>query len=144
MNLASLITSRRARFSTSAAATLFAVFAFPAYAQQPAPAPSASSVVVPPMKCEKPADTPLLDPSSTHIKRFQKQVDDYKTCVNEYSRAMGAKSNEYNDQARAYSAAANGAIDDYNTYVTALNARAKGGESGEIKQGPSSGGKSKY
>ncbi len=126
-----------AALSTCAAA-LLTLFALSAHAQQPAPA--ASTVVVPPMQCEKPADTPLLDPSSTHIKRFQKQVDDYKLCVNEYSRVMGAKSNEYADQARAYAAAANSAIDDYNTYVTALNARAKG-ETGDIKQGPSSGSK---
>ena len=134
--------------SAIGAVGLLALFALPAYAQSTAApaapvAPAAPAVVISPMKCEKPADTPLLDPSSTHIKRFQKQVDDYKVCVNEYSRAMGAKSNEYADQARAYAAAANGAIDDYNTYVNALNARSKG-ESGEVKQGPPSGSKQKY
>ncbi|MGI9025094.1 MAG: hypothetical protein ACR2GP_05860 [Burkholderiaceae bacterium] len=133
---------------STCAAALLALFALSAHAQQstPAPAhaaPAATTVAVPPIQCEKPADTPLLDPSSAHLKRFQKQVDDYKVCVNEYSRSMGAKSNEYADQARAYAAAANGAIDDYNTYVTALNARAKG-ESGDVKQGPSSGSKPKY
>ena len=148
MNLESLFISRGARSSARATATaslafFAAVFALPAGAQQAAPAP-ASAVVVPPMSCDKPADTPLLNPSSSHIQRLQKQIETYKLCVNEYSRSMGAKSNEAADQARAYAAAANGAIDDYNTYVTALNERAKGGESSELKQGPSTGGKSKY
>ncbi len=130
----------------ASAAALLALFALPLHAQQTTTAPVApatTTVAVPPMQCEKPADAPLLEPSSAQLKRFQKQVDDYKTCVNEYSRSMGAKSNEAADQARAFAAAANGAIDNYNAYVTDLNARTKG-ETGELKQGPSSGNKPKY
>lgn len=132
---------------SACAAALFALFTFPVHAQQSAAAPAAtpatSAVAVPPMQCEKPPATPLIDPSSVHIRRFQQQVDDYKACVKEYARSMGAKSNEYADQARAYAAAANGAIDSYNVYVTDLNARTKG-ESGELKPGPASGDKQKY
>lgn len=120
--------TRRAVSSTCAAA-LFALFASSVHAQQSAPAPAAApaanAVAVPPISCEKPPPTPGIDPGSAQIKRFQKQVEDYKTCVNEYARAMGVKSNEYAAQARAYAAAANGAIDEYNTFATDLNARSK-------------------
>ena len=130
---------------TSLSACAAAVFALSAYAQQGAPAPvlAAGAVVVPPMQCDKPGDNAGIEPSQAQVNRFQKKVDDYKLCVNGYAKTMGAKSNEHADMARTYAAAANGAIEEYNAYVTALNAKMKG-ETGELKQGPSSGSKPKY
>lgn len=115
--------------SSACAAALFSFLAFPAHAQQNAPASAATPepgvAAVPPLSCEKPPSGPGIEPGSAQIKRYQKQVDDYKTCVNDYARAMGAKSNEHAAQARAYAAAANGAIDQYNAFATDLNARSK-------------------
>ena len=93
-----------------------------AIAQQPAPA--AAAVVVPPMNCENPGAVPI-GPQGPAMTRFQKKVDDYKICVNQYVAATGAKSNEFNEQARVYRDAANKAIDDYNAYVTKLNEATK-------------------
>ena len=90
------------------------LFATSAYAQATLPAPP-----VPPMACENPGNPPAN--SSPAMARFQKKVDEYKVCVNDYAKTTGAKANEYADAARAYSNAANEAIDGYNTYIKALN-----------------------
>lgn len=119
--------------SSACVAALLTLVTYPVHAQQTAPAPAstpaANAVAVPTMPCEKPPPTPGIEPSAAQLRRFQKQIDSYRICVNEYARAMAAKSNEHADQARAYAAAANGAIADYNSYVNELNARTKG-ESG--------------
>lgn len=122
--------------SSACTAVLLALASFSVHAQgAPAAATttSTSAVAIPPAQCEKPPAGPMIDPTSAQTKRFQKQVGDYKSCVDEYAKAMGAKSNEHAELARAYESAANSAIDSYNTYVTDLNARAKGG-SGDPKQ----------
>ncbi len=103
-----------------------------AHAQQPAPTPPTTAVTVPPMTCESPGAAPIGPPGPSFT-RFQKRVDDYKVCVNQYAAAAGAKSNEFADQARAYADAANKAIDSYNAYVTALNESTKSTKSGAEK-----------
>lgn len=92
----------------------------PARAQTTPPA-----VAVPQMQCEKPGDSPGVDPSPTQMNRFQKRVDDYKVCVNDYAKTTGAKANEYAELARAHANAANTAIEGYNAYVTELNEKVK-------------------
>lgn len=111
----------RSVVSLSACLTLAA--AVPARAQ-PAPAPAAA-VEVAPNTCVKPGDAPPVDRTGTELPKFQKRLDAYKACVNEYAAANGAKANDFAAQSRAYSAAANKAIEDYNAYVTMLNDAAK-------------------
>ena len=65
----------------------FAFAACAAFAQQPAPA-AASAGVIPTMNCEKPGDSAGIEPSNAQVVRFQKKVDAYKNCVNEYAKAM--------------------------------------------------------
>ncbi len=164
MNFKTHSASRDASIRACAVA-LAAAFASVAHAQTTVPAPAlapapattpvpttapatttaASTVTIPPLQCEKPSDALLIDPTAAHMKRLQKEVDDYKVCVNAYSHAMGAKANDLAEQSRAYAAAANGAIEGYNTFVTRLNAKAKGDSStGDLKQSPSSGSKPTY
>ena len=52
---------------------------------------------IPPMQCEKPGNPPL---DQAQMLRFGKRVDEYKLCVNEYARQMGAKGNEPSAAAR--------------------------------------------
>lgn len=92
---------------------------------QQAASGSTNPSAVPAMNCEKPGDSAGIEPSNAQQQRFQKKVDAYKVCVNDYAKAMGAKANEYVDLARSYSNAANGAIESYNAYVTALNEKQK-------------------
>ena len=120
----------------------FAFAACAAFAQQPAPA-VASAEAVAPMNCEKPGDSAGIELSNAQVVRFQKKLDAYKNCVNEYAKAMGAKANEHAGLAKNYAAAANGAIEDYNVYATALNAK-NGGDAGEVRQGPPAVSKPKY
>ncbi len=135
---------------SATAAALLVAFACAAQAQQTAPAPATANsstpaappVAIPAMQCEKPADSHLADPTAAHLKRLQKEVEQYKVCVNDYAHAMGAKANEFADQSRAYATAANGAIESYNTLVTELNAKAKG-DGGAAGASPSSGNASK-
>ena len=102
----------------------------PARAQDAAGAGAA--VVVPAMTCEKPGALPL-DRASPDMGRFQKRMDAYQGCVNEYARAQAAKANAYAAQSRAYGEAANKTIDDFNAYVADLNERTKGDKSGTAK-----------
>lgn len=113
------------------AVCLAGLLASSAHAQQPAPA-TTPSVDVPPMTCTVPGSPPL-DRAGSDMGRFQKRVDDYKVCVNQYTQSTGAKANEYAAQSRAYADAANKAIDDYNTYVTALNEATKSTKGGTGK-----------
>lgn len=107
------------RSAAALSACLLAVAAVPSHAQQPA-----SSADVPVLNCTNPGFPPL-DRASPEMGRFQKRVDAYKVCVNDYTKTVGAKSNELAAQAQVYSDAANKAIDDYNTYVTSLNEKTK-------------------
>ena len=120
-------TFRSAASLASASLALLAIFPFAAQAQT-----LATAVPVPAMDCENPGSAPL-DKASPQMGRFTKKVDDYKTCVNAYSKATGAKSNEYADQAKAYNEAANKAIEEYNAYVTKLNESTKSDKSGTTK-----------
>ena len=122
----------------------FAFAACAAFAQQPAPA-AASAGVIPTMNCEKPGDSAGIDPTHAQVVRFQKKVDAYKDCVNDYVKAMGAKANEYSALAKTYIDAGNGAIQNYNAYVNALNAQSGGADStGSVPQAPAAVGKPKY
>ncbi len=104
------------RFGSILAPALTMLLATAAHGQAaPAPLPPP---VIPPMQCEKPGNPPL---DQAQMLRFGKRVDEYKLCVNEYARQMGAKGNEYADIARVYTNAANGAVDQYNEYVKDLN-----------------------
>ena len=107
------------RSAASLSASLTVLFAASAHAQQPA-----ATVEVPSMNCPSPGSPPL-DRASPDMARFQKRVDEYKVCVNQYASTTGAKANEYAAQSRAWSDAANKAIDDYNAYVTKLNEATK-------------------
>lgn len=106
-----------------------------AQAQQPAAPAAAPNVDVPAMSCVNPGSPPL-DRAGSDMTRFSKRVEDYKVCINEYTRSTGAKANELAAQSRAYADAANKAIDDYNTYVTALNEKTKSPTSGGSTQAP--------
>ena len=107
------------RFGTTLATSLAGLtllVATSAHGQAASDAPPVANV--PPMQCEKPGNPPL---DQAQMLRFGKRVDEYKLCVNEYARTMGAKGNEYADIARVYTNAANGAVDQYNEYVKDLN-----------------------
>lgn len=117
------------RSIAAASACLAGLLATSAPAQQPAPTPA---VEVPAMTCPSPGGLPV-DRGGAEMGRFQKRVDDYKVCVNEYTKATGAKANEYAAQSRAYAEASNKAIDDYNAYVTGLNEASKAGKAGSAK-----------
>jgi hypothetical protein len=82
----------------------------------------------PPLDCAKPGDPPKPGASNADITRFQKRLDEYKTCVSTYTKANAAKAQEYQAQARAYSDAANGAVDGFNAYVTELNQKRQDAE----------------
>ena len=99
-----------------------AAIAFSAAAQTP-DAPAA--VVVAPMNCPKPGEFAPVDQQSAEATRFRKRLEEYKTCVQSYTKTNSAKANEFAAQSRAYGDAANKAIDDYNAYVTELNAKQK-------------------
>ena len=117
----------------------FAACSSATLAQQAAGGP-ANPGSIPAMNCENPGDSAGIEPNYAQIQRFQKKIDVYKLCVNDYAKAMGAKANEHVEIAKTYSNAANGAIESYNTYVTALNAKQKSADGGDSRQTPSSGG----
>jgi hypothetical protein len=125
------------RTAASVSALAFLTCALPVRAQQPA-----SAAAVPPPACEKPADFAPLDRSDHRaMTRFQKGLDDYKTCIGDYSKTNGAKANELAAQSRVYADAANKAIDDFNAYIQEMNAKAAAaGDDNKSNRSPSSGG----
>ena len=92
------------------------------YGQQPSPA---TTVDVPPMKCEKPTRILQENSSSAEISRMQKEIDAYKKCVNDYAKLNDDKAQALIAQANAYREAANHAIGEYNDYAIELNVRTK-------------------
>ena len=110
------------RKTAGAAAALLLVAGASAQAQTP-PAADASAGP-PPIDCPKPGAYPL-DKSGPQVSKFQKQLDDYKNCVGDYSRVNGAKANALSAESRRYADAANQSIDDFNAYVKGLNLDAK-------------------
>ena len=97
------------------------VLALPAAAQQATPAP----VAVAPMTCTKPADFMPTFRSSQELARFQKSLDVYKTCVDQYVQANSTHANQLVAEARAYNDSANEAIKNFNAYMTELNEASK-------------------
>ena len=94
---------------TIAAAALLALPLAAANAQQPVPAPD-----VPKAKCEKPVQPmqAMMQDASTR-KRFQRDIDIYKTCMKAYADERGAA-------AKAHTEAGNAAINEYNETIKAL------------------------
>ncbi len=84
---------------TLAASILFATFSFTAQADSSAPKHS----------CVKP-DHPGKLASEVRLKGFQKEVNEYRDCINKF--ALDQKTQSENHQT-----AGNGAIDEFNTFV---------------------------
>ena len=125
------------KFHTFMLASAFTAFSSTALAQQAAAGP-ATPVTIPAMTCENPGEGAGIEPSYAQVQRFQKRIDAYKSCVNDYAKAMGAKASEYADVAKTYTNAGNAAIESYNAYVTGLNAKQKSADGGDARPAPSS------
>ena len=127
--------SRLVLSSTLIASTLVG----PAFGQQavPASASASPSVVVPPMNCPKPSDFMPNFKTTQELNRFNKSLDVYKSCVNDYVKANSTKATELAAQANAYNDAANDQIKGFNAYMVELNeaSKAAGDKSPTTNQG---------
>jgi len=105
------------RWTHLGAALTLSAMASVGYAQQAPSPPDPATIVIPQPACEKPPTNPGLGATQAEQVRWNKRVNAYGKCIQEYTKNIEATAKQWDAIAQKYIDSSVKAADDFNAYI---------------------------